>query len=534
MISTLTPDRPQRVPPSKDEREKIRNAVKMLKAGNTVSRPLTRISLEELARSVVPDESYLAWTMVLLGSEFWRQQVGTVPFSRRILLLPHCLRNAECCPAKYDADGLRCINCGQCELGGLKSGAEQLGYTVFIAEGSPVVMQLILRGQADAVLGAGCLRSLEKSFEKLQFAGIPALAVPLFRSDCKNSETDFDWVREMIQTPFTGTENRIEQKSPYLPLLREAARLFDRERKTGNTEFDITKTLADEFLTRGGKFYRPFITIATYSALVQVPETMLPVFVKTAAQAVEIFHKASLIHDDIEDDDPFRYGLPTLHRQYGIPAAVNTGDYLLGLGYQKIAVLRNEIPADIVAEMLAVLSEAHLRLSEGQGAELFLKEQRQTPPPADVMKIYVLKTAPAFQAAIELGILCAASFGGIGKDFYERMKEPLARFARHAGTAYQIKNDINDWFPDDENKQVAGNDAVQNRPTLLRALAKIPLDEDGVSAQEIYKRIRSSGAFDKARQLITKSADKAREIAEAAEPPAFRQLLLHFVEALAE
>ena len=52
------------------------------------------------------------------------------------------------------------------------------------------------------------------------------------------------------------------------------------------------------------------------------------------ALAMEVFHKASLVHDDIQDNDPYRYGQETLHRRYGVGTAINVGDYLIGMGYR--------------------------------------------------------------------------------------------------------------------------------------------------------------------------------------------------------
>ena len=52
---------------------------------------------------------------------------------------------------------------------------------------------------------------------------------------------------------------------------------------------------------------------------------------------MECFHKASLIHDDIEDDDAQRYGEPTLHVEHGVPVALNVGDLLIGEGYRLLA-----------------------------------------------------------------------------------------------------------------------------------------------------------------------------------------------------
>ncbi len=101
------------------------------------------------------------------------------------------------------------------------------------------------------------------------------------------------------------------------------------------------------------------------------------------AVSIESFHKASLVHDDIQDDDAFRYGQSTLHRDRGVPTAINVGDYLIGLGYRLVAKDAQELGSEVATDILARLSDAHTRLSEGQGAELLWrdgKNKRLTPP----------------------------------------------------------------------------------------------------------------------------------------------------------
>ena len=55
-------------------------------------------------------------------------------------------------------------------------------------------MQIILGGQADAILGVACLDVLENTFDKILLAGIPCMAVPLLGNGCRNTATDEDWV----------------------------------------------------------------------------------------------------------------------------------------------------------------------------------------------------------------------------------------------------------------------------------------------------------------------------------------------------
>src|SRR5438874_2241483 len=101
----------------------------------------------------------------------------------------------------------------------------------------------------------------------------------------------------------------------------ELERLAPRSRSGGNAADPLAQheQIAYDFLAKGGKRSRPLITLAAYDALTGGKGTLsaegleLPDSVKRTALAIESFHKASLVHDDIEDDDSFRYGAPTLH-----------------------------------------------------------------------------------------------------------------------------------------------------------------------------------------------------------------------------
>jgi geranylgeranyl pyrophosphate synthase len=192
--------------------------------------------------------------------------------------------------------------------------------------------------------------------------------------------------------------------------------------------------------------------------------------VKRVAAAMEFFHKASLIHDDNEDDDDFRYGTETLHKSHSVPVALNIGDYLLGRGYRLVAEQLDDIGAEAAAKILGKLSEAHVKLAEGQGAELLWRKSRDKKiAPLDVLRLYGLKTAPAFDVALYAGVVLGGAAG--------RWDEELERFCKHLGVAYQIQNDLKDLQPDPGNKVKACGDILHGRPTILYALALEHADE---------------------------------------------------------
>lgn len=514
---------PKRVPASRRLREAIRQQAWQMAARWDRARHLSQQQIEAGARRLLAElqlpEDYLGWTMVMLGSAFWQPQVAAVPVHRRLLLLPHCFREAEKCQGHYTAQELVCQDCGACRLCLFRAEAKRLGYQVLIAEGTPIVVDMILHGRVDAILGVACLNSLERALHKILQVGIPCMAVPLWESRCQASQTDDDWVLEMLRTPYVPAAIHPET---YLHLLRATTELFQpgrigqflpgfspegssgwppessgglaatgglRSYRTGRAPapdgapvWQATEQLAWDFLVRGGKHLRPFLTLAAYDALTGAEATKAngreilekwPDAVWQLALAIEIFHKASLVHDDIEDDDPYRYGQLALHRQYGVSMALNVGDFLIGWGYRLAAEAGRQLAPDAAADILAHLAQAHVRLCEGQGAELAWRQtQQKALSPLEVLKIYALKTAPAFEAALYVGLRLARPV--------DPLQELLARYSRQLGVAFQIQNDLADWNPDAFNKRTAGTDVLSARPTILWALARQRLEAEAV------------------------------------------------------
>lgn len=81
-----------------------------------------------------------------------------------------------------------------------------------------------------------------------------------------------------------------------------------------------------EYPLRSAKALRPALCLATCRAIGGSLAVALP-----SATALELYHNAFLIHDDIEDGSETRRGSPTLHRAHGVPMAVNVGDAMLAL-----------------------------------------------------------------------------------------------------------------------------------------------------------------------------------------------------------
>jgi geranylgeranyl pyrophosphate synthase len=309
-----------------------------------------------------------------------------------------------------------------------------------------------------------------------------------------------------------------------------------------------TEAIAYDFLAKGGKYSRPFITLAAFDALngggcsrpedaEQMCERLSDV-VRRAAISIESFHKASLVHDDIQDGDEFRYGQPTVHVAHGVPTAINVGDFLIGLGYRLVSRDTESLGAATAADILNKLADAHTKLSEGQGAELVWRDSRDKRlSPKEALKIYTLKTAPAFEAALYCGLRLAGPA--------EKYAEPVAQLAKHLGIAFQILNDLQDWQGDDFNKLTLGGDVLGGRPTVLWALALEGLERsdrheleqlvaDGEATPIVFKQVRAlfqqAQVFEKALTLVDEHRQKAVRVADNLAPEALRRLAHHLIE----
>lgn len=546
------------VPQSREVRELFKTEAERYARSLDHSRPFLKNELETYGRDMLNQmeqpERYLGFAMVLIGNFFWKRQFLALPFERRMLLLPHCLKHAEGCPAEYDEFGLDCEKCGACSIADYKVTAEKLGYKVLVAEGSPVVLKIIVSGYIDGILGVACLNVLEKAIDKVLIAGVPSYAVPLHSGDCKNTTLDEAWIWEVLEK-YEPLEE--PGTSSYVPLMRCAEGLFtdnfdrllprirSKTSQAAASPLGLTEDIAYDWLANGGKRFRPFITLAAWDAAsgggVQTGEAAadsVPDAVGRVAMAIEAFHKASLVHDDIQDDDQFRYGRETLHRAHGIGPAINVGDYLIGVGYRLIRSCREELGADVAVDILDRMSNAHIKLCDGQGAEMAWQQDPDWGiTPLDALQIYALKTSPAFEAALYAGLRMAGEAA-----VYDDM---VTAFSRHIGVGFQILNDLKDWRGDANNKLIAGQDALALRPTVLLALALqaagpeqrdeiaqilTGTEADSIRVNRLRVLFESLGVFEKADALVDKSRARAEALADDVEDEKVRQLLYFFID----
>lgn len=193
----------QGIPRTREEREKALLAVRDYVARHGLTAPLTLEQLHQSATALLErlgaDGACRNWIMVLLNNETWRKPLATIPFNRRLLLLPQCLRDQEHCQGVMDEVGLLCRGCGRCVLHKFTREAEALGYVTLISEGLPAVLALVQSGQISGFVGSSCMTSLVKIFPVMSVVGLPAIAIPLLYDGCAATQLDVEWLLEAIR-----------------------------------------------------------------------------------------------------------------------------------------------------------------------------------------------------------------------------------------------------------------------------------------------------------------------------------------------
>ncbi len=183
----------------------------------------------------------------------------------------------------------------------------------------------------------------------------------------------------------------------------------------------------------GGKRIRPCLCAAAFSAYADDWQPVLPV-----AAAIEMIHSYSLIHDDLPamDNDDFRRGKPSCHRQFGEATAILAGDALLTLAFEVLGRCET-FPPDRLLRATAVLGRA-AGTSGGMiaGQVLDLEAEGNPVTPEQLERIHRSKTGALIGASVWMG----AYLGGAS----EQDLENIARYCDRIGRAFQIIDDILD------------------------------------------------------------------------------------------
>jgi geranylgeranyl diphosphate synthase, type II len=235
-----------------------------------------------------------------------------------------------------------------------------------------------------------------------------------------------------------------------------------------NPELHRFYQLIGDYPKRPGKYLRGLCVLLSCEAHGGSWRNALDV-----AVALELFQNWVLIHDDIEDDSEERRGQPALHKQTGMPVALNVGDALHAYMWQVLH--QASASKEIHHEFLQIIH----RTAEGQHLDLsWIAQQRFDIAEQDYLEMVTLKTAYyTVISPLRLGAFCA----GVEPN------ENLTQAGKDLGVAFQIRDDVLNLLPSDTYGKEFAGDLYEAKRTLI--LARLFTRTHSTEKSEIIKHL---------------------------------------------
>lgn len=136
--------------------------------------------------------------------------------SRRLLILPHCMKRASSCKGNYSESGFNCVYCNKnCPTFRLKTFAEVMGYRVLIAPGTNILKKYLDAKTPEGIVYVSCYEELVSGLNliRLRMPQIPVLVTALSKTGCSNTSVDVDKVKDILRIPQVGQQELIHRSS---------------------------------------------------------------------------------------------------------------------------------------------------------------------------------------------------------------------------------------------------------------------------------------------------------------------------------
>ena len=283
----------------------------------------------------------------------------------------------------------------------------------------------------------------------------------------------------------------------------------------------------------GGKRHRPLICFAACRAVGGDMDRAT-----SAAAAIEHFHTAALIHDDIADEAELRRGEPCLHLTEGLGLAINMGDLALSLVNGTVIndpLLSDSVKVRVVSELI----EMTRRTIEGQALDIgWARDGRYDITPEDYLVMATHKTAH-YSGAVPLAV------GAIVGGGSEEQIEELRAYGLDTGLAFQIQDDLLNLIGSEEStKKDFRSDITEGKRTLMvvhalkhsdkrERLVEIlsSKEKDPAVLAEAVEIMVGSGSIEYARDYAETLTSRAtKRLSEALEPSDSRDMLISMAD----
>ena len=236
------------------------------------------------------------------------------------------------------------------------------------------------------------------------------------------------------------------------------------------------------FLSIGGKRIRPVMCLLGNELFSNIHPDAYQL-----ANAVELFHNFTLVHDDMMDDASLRRGKTTVHVKYDESTALLVGDVMLIRAYEYIQTIQ----AQYLPKILQLFNKTAKEVCEGQQLDMDFSKMEKVSMD-DYIHMITLKTSVLLAASLEMG----AILGGASVSNCQHLYE----FGKNIGIAFQVQDDYLDAFGDAAifGKE-PGGDIKQNKKTFLLIHA---LEVANTAQKKELNELLISNAPDKVEKVL--------------------------------
>ncbi len=245
---------------------------------------------------------------------------------------------------------------------------------------------------------------------------------------------------------------------------------------SGNPEHLYNASL--HYIKSGGKRIRPFMSVKACQLFGGKMETSIPF-----ASSVELIHNFTLVHDDIMDNDNLRHNVAAVHKQFGVPIAILSGDILFSKAFQIISHFgkKSGLSSETLIKMVHLLSSSCIEICEGQALDIKMSTDVNFSSKEEYLYMIEKKTAALFKVSCELGTLSSSNYNQIDID-------NLSNYGKKIGIAFQLIDDLIGIYGDSKiTGKAVGNDIREGKKTFPILLAIQNLDyKDKVDLKEIF------------------------------------------------
>ena len=313
-----------------------------------------------------------------------------------------------------------------------------------------------------------------------------------------------------------------------LPIVKE----FEEFKSLFDASLQSSNPLLSEVLTyikqRNGKMMRPILTLLMAKLFGEINYSALH-----AALSLELLHTASLVHDDVVDESDKRRGQSSVNAIYNNKVSVLVGDYMLATSLKHSAMTGSIRIVDLVARLGQNLAEGEIIQLTNINASEFSEEVYY-----DVIR---KKTAALFTASAEAGAVAVNSS--------DEMVQNARLFGEMIGIAFQIKDDIFDYYSSGEIGKPTGNDMSEGKLTLpaLHVLTTLgdetmcqlafrikSLDATDAEISLFIDYVKKNGGIEYARQVMVDYRNKALDLLPSTADTTIKDALTAYIDYVIE